>query len=286
MDKDGVLASPPFRGEKLLQATRASNLSTMGDYSSVSRLANGELLFLQGMPEPEERSENPLMNWRHLLLRRLTGGFASIVSGTTTSDSESKLDMPRSVYYGIGRCSPDFGWTLISFERPQGAAMSLLRSTPFDTGGLAQDHIPVKATATLQRKRDILAAHTYEGLDYSPVAAAWIQDNYFSELEYARGERPKALLVEEIDFTAEVEDRAWTWEARLPAIDFESTPLVPRTIYFKIGDRLSYLDWVHDQGLLSEADSEAHEDFVNEISVEVEQPHREMIQDLEKEMAA
>jgi hypothetical protein len=84
------------------------------------------------------------MEWQKLLFCRLTGLFSLYVSSDTTLDSEAVLRLPRSVYYGVGRNSPAFGTTIAMFDPVTSSGAHGAITTPFDTGGLAQEHIHLR----------------------------------------------------------------------------------------------------------------------------------------------
>lgn len=236
------------------------------------------------MPDPDPIRVGPRLTWPELLFARIYGHFAHVPSGPGTLNSEAILQMPnRMVYYGIGHNSEAFGTNLITFK-PQPELAGVASVAPFDTGGLAQEHLPLMADHRSEAaRRSLLARYDLDGSTYHDSLARWQSSSFGDEMAYAMGTQPTALLVSEIDLDAVVDDRAWTWEGRLPAANYAPLPLVPQRIFFALEARGAYLDWVMSAGRLAPLEQKRHANWVTRFGVESDTPYDEMLAAFRKE---
>jgi hypothetical protein len=235
--------------------------------------------WIQGA-RPLGEDEVALMEWQELLFCRLTGQFGRYVSSPKTVASEEALKLERSIYYGIGRNSPAFGETIALFDPLNDAGAHAGVTTPFDTGGLAQNHIHLQPSAPpvdeVVRDANVPIAEHQASLN------AWIKDayppgDYRADEEHSR---PTASPVSAILLTADTDDRGWTWEGRIAANDYDQLPLTVRRVYLKPGALHLYLDWLEERTPLDSSELPPHEDLLGTICMEVHSPYAAMMEDL------
>lgn len=223
------------------------------------------------------------MEWQKLLFCRLTGLFSLYISSGTTLDSEALLRLPRSVYYGVGRNSPAFGKTIAMFDPVISSGAHGAITTPFDTGGLAQEHIhlrPGSPTPADVVDDANVPAETHQAALNEWISGAYPPGDYRLD---RRRSRPRESPVAAIVLTDDTDDRGWTWEGRILAQDYAPMPLTVRRVYLKHGALEGYWDWFEDKPPLGPSEIPPHEEFVNAVSVEVDSPYVSMMEDLGKD---
>jgi hypothetical protein len=221
------------------------------------------------------------MSWQELLFRRLTGAFAGYISSPKTLEAERILGLQRSIYYGIGRNSPEFGELVAVFE-PLTTPPPAAETNPFDTGGVAHGHIPLTPGAL--PPADILRNSLVPVEAHQAELRQWSTAAYTNPSDYRlRGEasRPGFVTTSAIDLGATVDDRAWTWEGRIPADEYRDPPLTVRKLFIKPGDLRDYQRWLRRTAPLEEAELSPHEDLVDDVSVETPHPYESMMEALE-----
>lgn len=220
------------------------------------------------------------MKWQELLFCRLTGQFSRYITSPTTLQSEGILELDRSIYYGIGRNSPEFGETVAMFQPLETFGSHSAVTTPFDTGGLAQGHIMLRpgsppAADVVQRSNVSIDQHQRRLNDW--IDAAYPPGDYRAD---EASSRPADSPVAAIQLTAATDDRGWTWEGRIIATDYTELPLTVRKVYLKRGALQRYWDWLEDFPPLGPAALPPHEAFVKAVSEEVDSPYESMMTDL------
>ena len=226
----------------------------------------------QGMrrfvPTPPSRA----MPWQEVLWRRLTGRFGGLRSGETTRDSEIILGIDRNVYYYLGSCHPDFGLFVATFGEHSPDAVPATAVSPFDTGGIAQGHIPL-TTPILPKalvKRD-----SYKVGAYQANFNAWVSAAYPARDDYPTPQRPKFVVSPEIDLAAAEDDgRAWMWEGRVAARDLSAPPLKPTAVFFQPGRRIRYRDWIKEESSMTTAETSEHIQLIASIGRDDPDPAR------------
>lgn len=236
---------------------------------------------MQGMEKPDPKHT---MAWQELLFRRLLGLFADVPTGVGTAAAEAALgfDEPMTYYY-VGRCVPAFGHNVIA-SRP---TLSTSSTTPFDTGALVDPRGWMATNPELDAvgRAALVTAHTYMGRDYEPQMDDWLAAAYSAPTEYVEGERPEHHAVPGVVLEECIGDaRIWTWEGRLPAVDYDNPPTEPVVVLFASGTREPYIDWVQTSDLLTADERLTHMRDVYRYSEEVADPAPLMLEYLSGEL--
>jgi hypothetical protein len=175
------------------------------------------------------------------------------------------------VYYYVGRCHPSFGSNAIASQLLEKDAGDSSRVTPFDTGALAKgDLIALSDDLANSDYGQFVTDNSFQGLDYVIPMCNWMKEAFDSPSDYARGEVPARHAVADIDLaTSGGDERVWTWESRLPAVDYPTPPVAIQRIFFSIEHREPYLDWVRQFAPLSAAQKLAHMREIYAYSAEI-----------------
>lgn len=214
--------------------------------------------WVQGMREAPTVTDRRLA-WEEVLFRRLTGSFNQIPTGPKTAKAESEMEMGRNVYYYVGRAFPGFGQPVAAFDPKKRISGVSSFTTPFDTGGLHDDMIPLTEPLDLRGKKKAVETNSYMDLSYETPMSSWIGTAFKTPAEYTLGERPTCSAVSIIDIK-NCMDRAWTWEGRIPATDYDDVPLEPMKIFMRSHFKDLYLDWVSE---LNSLDDDAIDHYVD-----------------------
>ena len=239
-------------------------------------------LWLQGMREDAERPyDRDAISWMELLFRRLTGRFAGLTQGSKTAVSEEKLRLGTNVYYFVGRCIPQFGHNIVCSETGEQEEAAVV---PFDTGGLAHDHLRLSRPLKMHERRRVVKRESRTPLDHVPAFATWVENAYpAGPSSYVQGEAPEVSAVAEVRI--DNDSRAWTWEARLRSIDYPRAPVDPVRIHLKPGDTDRYFRWLTEYRPMSLEETKSHIRSVASVTMEDDVPIRAMLTYLSLEVA-
>ncbi|MCV7357386.1 hypothetical protein [Mycolicibacterium fluoranthenivorans] len=191
-------------------------------------------------------------------------------------------------YFFVGRCVPKFGSNTIASGLPVEMACDGPFTTPFDTGALAKgDKIAVSPALDPGKSAEFVTNHTYVGRKYVDPMAAWLATAFESPTDYADGKTPTVHAVPEITLEGCSGDaRVWTWEGRIPAKDYEESPVSVRQVYFSEGKREPYIDWVRDTDLVTKREGRQHMRDVYAYSAELDDAAIGMLDFLRRELTA
>lgn len=140
-------------------------------------------------------------------------------------EAECGLHLRECVYLYVGRCQPEFSDSAICYVDPDSCDADV---SPFDTGGIWFGDIPTDpAIDGADDARAFLSRYTYKHDAYLAQFRAWVDECYDAPADYIAGEKPSRPHAETIDLEATCDARAWTWEMRIPKIEFPSVSLEP-----------------------------------------------------------
>ena len=241
--------------------------------------------WIQGMRPPEQLEDPHAISWQRLLFCRLTGRFSSIPSSTRTVASEAKLGVARAVYYYVGRTYPEFGHLVVASEPSSHPSAEAAAVAALDTGGLVSGWIPLQEELAPAQLAALVHERDLNGDTYIEVFGSWLDDAFTQTSSYVNGGKPAWHTWPEVDLEESVDERAWTWETRISAVDHAIAPVRPKAIFFQTGRRQLYFDWLRAERVLSTPQFEAHLNLIISTSREVDAPAEHMITYLEQEVS-
>lgn len=215
----------------------------------------------------EQRHDNA-MSWMELCFRNIVGKLGAVVPGDNTRAAEEACGLGASNYYYVGTVHPRFSARVLVFDSYEPDACRA-RLVPFDTGGLFHGHFHV--APTLSYSEGLALARNVQN-DVSAGEAImddWLAQAYDDPGEYVRQERPRVPCLKEVPVTRDTNTGAWTWEARIPRVDYQSPPLGICALVWGPGDRLHYADWFVESGLLGSREALEHMRIVETASRDV-----------------
>ncbi|MEO5315810.1 hypothetical protein PV772_17110 [Pseudarthrobacter sp. CC12] len=222
------------------------------------------------------------MAWQEILFRRLTGDHSAAPAGEKTGRAELALDLGRNVYFSVGRVLPDFGFQAVAHNPQIRVAQVVLKSSPFDTGGLIAGKIPLRRELSPDDLKQTIASNTYADLEYLTPMKNWINASFDSAADYVLGHRPRTSTVDIIDM-AKSDEPAWSWEGRIIAEDYQEPPLMPVRLFIRHDDYHFYTKWVEHSSYLLDDEYFEHLDFLEDIVRTVDDPVKSMKEFLCKE---
>lgn len=203
-------------------------------------------LWVTGMRKLDHAPQIP---WERVLYCRLTGTHYLIPPGKRTRDSEIKLQIPRSVYFYLGRCDPEYGDIGIASYRPTCAGQLV---SPFDTGGMAQQKIALKcASDTAEHRKHLVDVWSLTELEYPHQWKTWGHQAYRASSEYTAGLPPATHLVAEVALDGSNQPRAWMWEGRIPATHKQCSTVRPWLLILSDARLDQYRTWLRETGILN-----------------------------------
>lgn len=210
------------------------------------------------------------MDWRAVLHYRLTAQYAQLGVRERTAGSEGKFDWPHYVYFYVGRPHPDYGASVGIYRSPKDGTADW-HVTPFDTGGLAQGRVVTHSALSDEDKLALISRWTRSDTTYVPEMDAWVGSAFDDYDGYIGTARPSHHLVTEIDLPKN-SDHSWTWEGRLPALDYAAHPVTPLVVYLSEGRRAHFFEWLRHQRLVPRDNLAAYMQFIGTVVQQTESP--------------
>jgi hypothetical protein len=238
------------------------------------------LRWTQGIRPASAMRSTPRAPWPEVVWRRLTGRLSGLKPGKTTDGSEDAVGIESSVYFYVGYSHSDFGDAVIVFDGHHSAAVVRTLASPFDTGGIAVGHTPLRPSHDAAARKKLVQRESYPIGEYQARLESWIGSAFPEMLAYVDGAPPSASGVPEIDLETATDERAWRWEGRVVARDLPDAPLVPTALYFRGGDKIEYSNWVLKDSSMSRPEALEHLSLVNRIAEEVGNPVRAAIRSI------
>ncbi|MGV2984352.1 hypothetical protein ACNPNP_11680 [Microbacterium sp. AGC85] len=197
------------------------------------------------------------MEWPEVLYLRLTAQFGRLGSGReNTSAAEGILGWDHQVYFFVGRPHPDYSASVTLFSPPApGAAAWAV--TPFDTGGMIKGHIVTAPEQSESERVSLVEKWTTADTSYVEAQEKWIGGAFTERDGYVRSEKPTTHLVPQVDL-AHNSDHSWTWEGRLPSVNYETAPTTATHVFVSTGRRQHFQNWVRKSGVVAREDLAAY----------------------------
>jgi len=203
-----------------------------------------------------------------VVYRRLEGQYRSLGLTAGTASAERALGIPPQAYFYVHRVVPAFGEHVVAFMH--NSVPDLRVVSPFDSGGFARRHIPLRWPTTARVRRWLFDRYYSYGADrYLALLREWVSSAFDHAHDYVQGVRPVNVLPSVIKLAGCNDDRAWTWETRLPLNDYASAPLKPLKVYLAAGHMTLYTRWLRNSMLLDEAATIAHLTLFHSVAEEV-----------------
>lgn len=212
---------------------------------------------IQGM-RPRKAGRYP---WQYVVLSRLRRDFNLLQPSPATVASERSLGYPPSAYWFVLRSEEAFGrigivWRINLPAWPPSRSSDEASAAPFDTGGLAHDHMAVAPPfqdnvekQTFLRSEEII-------LDAFPRRFNdWLHAGYpGSSTDYVNGIPPTDHVARIVLDATQNSSRAWTWELRIAVAHATDTAIEPLEIYWTESDYEEFEAWTVRHPTLSHAE--------------------------------
>lgn len=207
-------------------------------------LAAKQRFMVQGL-RPTRAAPAP---WQQAVRDRLAYRFERIRPNDATALAEAGLRYPRSAYWYLHRSDPAFGrvatlWTLVGSLRVRKSEGT---GTPFDTGGVWNDHVIAKPPFSDGADKATFVREHEEGVqDLLTAFELWLIAGHGSApANYLNGVAPTSH-VPRIVLDAGLNDpRAWTWELRLAAATASPESIVPTAIVWPESEYDAFEVWL------------------------------------------
>lgn len=187
------------------------------------------------------------MEWPEVLYLRLTAQFGRLGSGReNTNAAEGVLGWDHQVYFFVGRPHPDYSASVTLYPAPELGSADWAVS-PFDTGGMIKGHILTDPEQSEAERVSLINKWTTRDDSYVAAQEEWIDDAFETREGYVRSEKPHSHLVSQVDL-ARNSDHSWTWEGRLPSVDYETPPTSATHVFVSTGRRQHFQNWVRKSG--------------------------------------
>ena len=197
------------------------------------------------------------LEWPEVLYLRLTAQFGRLGSGReNTNTAEAVLGWDHQVYFFVGRPHPDYSASVTLYPAPAPGSADWA-VTPFDTGGMVKGHILTDPEQSEGERVSLIQQWTSTDESYVAAQEAWIDDAFTEHGGYVRSERPTNHLVSQVDL-ARNSDHSWTWEGRLPSVNYETAPTVATHVFVSTGRRQHFQNWVRKSGAVALEDLAAY----------------------------
>lgn len=261
----GVNAPPVWGWDQILDA----------DSLQVQR-KGGKVLhaWIQGMRPG--RPEDHQRKWQETIFDRVAGAFENVPSGVGTAASEKILDLDEHTYMFLDMVEPKYSEYLLAYRvQPRREVWGDFAVAPFDTGGIAQNHIPL--TSHDLTPAEFVKQFTYTNRRFLSAFRRWIKAGYDDGLTgYVSRRPPKAHTVSLIDVSKTKDARAWNWEGRLRRRSYSKHPLPVKKVVFRPADRDEYERWVEENRSLSQDEANQHLARMDRLTVIVDAPALKM----------
>lgn len=186
--------------------------------------------------------------WQEVLYARIGGKFLDLRQSEATAESERILDLDPSIYFYVNAPHPHFGQQIAIFSVDDVDDSRYVRVTPFDTGGLALGHIPLRPDAVEVNHRVFVQKFSFEIDEYWVDFLTWVRAAYRRFANYVESRRPSHHFVSEIDLDHCSSSQAWFWEARMHRMRVLPVRTSAQRVVLGPGDRRRFLAWLGRMG--------------------------------------
>jgi hypothetical protein len=126
----------------------------------------------------------------------------------------------------------------------------------------------------VQRESETLAA-------YGRRFDEWLSGGFTSYASYIVGDAPASGAVAEIPATMPPNaPRAWTWEGRLSADDFDNHPVPIRNIFITADDAAEFSTWLRERTALTQDEFEESDRLFRSLAILTSDPFKSLVDSL------
>lgn len=246
-------------------------------------------MWVQGQRKPDKSKKVTLSSprflpWQELFHLRITAAYSAIGTRDATAENESRLKILTSTYFYVEHSNPKFGEYVVAFEHQVSIGLDEAAVSPFDTGGLLQNHVATKRLLSDSTKRSIVRDWSFDVASSETAFSEWVNQEFSGMTEYRHGEVvPGHHLVDAIDLSDPRRSAAWwIWEARLTKSPRTDHLVQPERVYMRPEKLELYLKWLNNTGLMkSSVDRTAHFAWIRDHVKSASEPVSAMLKHLD-----
>jgi len=160
------------------------------------------------------KPDNTGERWYHDVALIMLEKYDKIERRVKTSESETSLAIPTSMYFYLATANELYGNGVFFFSVPTDWELNEKGISPFDTGGLRARKIKTDPPLADDELEQLFYQHNYPLNSWHTRFSSYITQNYDSILSYIWGEAP-SLGVCPIIKTTDNKSLAWAWEGRI-----------------------------------------------------------------------